>query len=102
MTDREKLEKALALINEVEELMPFDQPWMSADSAARHLNEAIRRMPKPNRFEVRSCTGPRGDFRGYYIWDTMQNALASSYYLTQPRADELCDLLNKGHEANDD
>lgn len=104
MTDREKLEKVRDLLKEVlDNNLHWNVTQRSIFPTMDHYVEsACAMLPKSKRFEVRKHVGPNGESRGYYIWDMMQGSLASSYHLTQVRANELCDLLNKGHEATAD
>lgn len=96
MTDREKLEKARDLMYEV----PNDRPNNCLGTAKDYLDRAISELPKPKRFEVEGTVWRYGEQRTY-IQDT-SNRFSLRVISDRHEAEDLCALLNKGHEAVSD
>lgn len=104
MTDREKLEKARELVGDVQGNLKKGNAWADAACAMDNISDVIRALPEPKRFNVRCYQSAMGrDIVSIYDNED-RTTVESSVYSPElfDKSQEYCDLLNKGHEANDE
>lgn len=99
MTDREKLEKARELVGDVQGNLAKGNAWADADCAMDYISDVLRALPEPERFVVVPVREKYSTVTGTYAKDVLDRETGA---LIEPLSPEqLCDLLNRGHEAND-